>query len=94
MKWWYIALLVALLLAIISPIASSFPDGLEKVAEDQGFLETAQESSFTIMPDYSFPGIENEAVATIIAGILGTLLVFVAALGVAGLLKTQSKNGA
>ena len=91
-KWWYIALFVALLLAIISPIASSSPDGLERVAEDQDILEKAHESMFTIVPDYMFPGIENEAVATIIAGLLGTLLVFAATIGIAGILKTQSRH--
>jgi len=89
-KWWYIALLISLLLAVLSPLASSYPDGLEKVAENQGFLEKAHESMFSVIPDYMFPGIENEAVATIIAGLLGTLLVFAAALGIAGLLKTRS----
>ena len=91
-KWWYFALFVALLLAIISPIASSSPDGLERVAEDQDILEKAHESMFAIVPDYMFPGIENEAVATIIAGLLGTLLVFAATIGIAGILKTQSRH--
>jgi len=73
---WVTGLLIALALAIGSPLASAYPDGLEWVAEQQGFLDTAQGSLYEIFPDYVFPGVSNEALATIIAGILGTLLVF------------------
>jgi cobalt/nickel transport system permease protein len=80
---WIAGLLFALLLAIASPLASSHPDGLEWVAEQQGFLLKAQNPIYKIMPDYLFPGISNTATATIIAGIIGTLIVFAVALGVA-----------
>lgn len=73
---WITGLLIALVLAIGSPLASAYPDGLEWVAEQQGFLDTAQGSLYEIIPDYVFPGVSNEALATIIAGIIGTLLVF------------------
>ena len=76
-------LLLALLLAIASPLASAHPDGLEWVAEQQNFLDRAQNPLFNLIPDYVFPGISNEALATIAAGVLGTLLVFGAALGIA-----------
>lgn len=66
---------IALLLAVASPLASAFPDGLEWVAEQQGFLEAAQGPAYQIIPDYVFPGIENEALATIIAGVVGVILV-------------------
>lgn len=69
-------LLIALLLAVASPLASANPDGLEWVAEQRGFLSSAQEAVYTIIPDYVLPGINNEALATIAAGILGTLIVF------------------
>jgi cobalt/nickel transport system permease protein len=70
-----VGLVIALALAIASPLASANPDGLEWVAEQQGFLDTAQPPSYSIIPDYVFPGISNEALATIVAGILGVLLV-------------------
>ena len=76
-------MLIALILAIISPLASSHPDGLEWVAEQKGFLDVAQGPLYEIIPDYVFPGQINEAVATIIAGIIGTILVFGIALAVA-----------
>jgi cobalt/nickel transport system permease protein len=80
---WVVGLLIALALAVASPLASAFPDGLEWVAEQRGFLELAQGPRYEIIPDYVMPGIENEALATIAAGIIGTLIVFGVALGVA-----------
>lgn len=80
---WVAGLVVAIAIAIASPLASTFPDGLEWVAEQQGFLESAQAAPYEIIPDYVLPGIQNEALATIIAGIIGTLLVFGVAFGIA-----------
>ncbi len=68
-------IIVALLLAVLSPLASSYPDGLEKVAEDLGFLSKGQGPLYNIIPDYVFPGIHDEKLATIIAGVLGVLLI-------------------
>ena len=80
---WVAGLLLALLLAVASPLASANPDGLERVAEQQNFLDQAQSPLFNLLPDYVFPGVSNEALATIIAGLLGTLIVFGVALGIA-----------
>ena len=76
-------LVLAIVLAVLSPLASSHPDGLEWVAEQRGFLDSARESPYRLIPDYVFPGISNEAVATIVAGIVGLLIVFGIATGVA-----------
>ncbi len=73
---WIGGLLIALALTVLAPLASAHPDGLEWVAEQRGFLDLAQGSVYDIIPDYVFPGLANEAVATIIAGIIGVLLVF------------------
>ena len=88
-KWWYGVLILALFLALLSPLASSSPDGLERVAEDKGFMETASEAVFEIIPDYVLPGVGNEAGATILAGIIGTLMLFGIGYGVAQLLKAK-----
>lgn len=88
-KWWHVGLLIALGLAILSPLASPWPDGLEKVAEDKGFIETALEPAFEIIPDYVFPGVGNEALATILAGLAGTLILFGLSYGVGALLKRR-----
>lgn len=73
---WAFGLLVALGLAIASPLASSNPDGLEWVAEQQGFLQAARAPLFRLIPDYVLPGVSNQALATILAGVLGALIVF------------------
>ncbi len=75
------ALVVAVALAVfVSPFASGSPDGLEKVAADQGFeTAAAEEPTWGLSPlgDYQLPGIGNERVATAIAGLLGTVVLFV-----------------
>lgn len=87
-----VGLLLAVGLAVISPIASGNPDGLEWVAEELNFLDTAQDPVYNVIPDYVFPGISNEAVATIIAGIVGTLVVFGVVLLSSQLRKKQSPS--
>lgn len=72
---WIGGLSIALILAVLSPLASSNPDGLERVAEDQGFLAAAQAPQYNLIPDYLLPGVSNEALATIVAGVIGALLV-------------------
>jgi cobalt/nickel transport system permease protein len=89
---WVFGLLVALGLVVASPLASSHPDGLEWVAEQQGFLSLAQGPLYRILPDYVFPGVSNSAVATIVAGVLGTLIVFGAALAVAYTRRNRSED--
>lgn len=73
---------LALLITLFSPFASSNPDGLEKVAEDKQFLDTADDPGYEIIPDYTFPGVENERLATILSGIAGVLIVAAIGLGV------------
>lgn len=80
---WVAGLLIAAALAIASPLASAHPDGLEWVAGRGGFLETAREPLYKLIPDYVLPGIANEALATILAGIVGALIVFGVTLAVA-----------
>jgi len=80
---WVVGLIIALALAIASPLASAYPDGLEWVAEQRGFLDTAQGPAYKIIPDYVVPGVSNEALATILAGVVGTLIVFGIAAAVA-----------
>jgi hypothetical protein len=66
---------IALFITLFSPFASSSPDGLERVAQDKSFLHTAKGPSYEIIPDYTFPGVHNERVATILSGVIGVLLV-------------------
>lgn len=86
--------LIALVLAVLSPLASSHPDGLEWVAEQHGFIETAKGALYNIIPDYTMPRIADPAVATIVAGILGATLVFGIAYGIARAKKRQTAEEA
>ncbi|NLW72728.1 MAG: cobalamin biosynthesis protein CbiM [Chloroflexi bacterium] len=83
--------LIALVLAVLSPLASSHPDGLEWVAEEHGFIEAAKDAFYNIIPDYTMPGISNPALATIIAGIIGSVIVFGVAYGI-GRAEKRAKN--
>ena len=80
---WVIGLIIALLLAIASPWASGHPDGLMSVARQYGFLSSEQNPIFTLLPHYLIPGVKDKTLATILAAIFGTLVVFIAVLGVA-----------
>lgn len=87
---WIGGLAVAILLAILSPLASAHPDGLEWVAEQIGFLDAMQGPAYQIMPDYIIPGITNEALATILAGVAGVAIVLGAALFISRIRKNSS----
>jgi cobalt/nickel transport system permease protein len=91
-RWWIIGLLAALALALIAPIASAFPDGLEKVALDSAFVYKAAGPAFSVIPDYVLPGVSNRSLATVIAGIIGTLLLFGLGLGLALLLRKRHET--
>jgi cobalt/nickel transport system permease protein len=85
---WIAGIAVAFGLAVLAPLASVKPDGLEWVAEQTGFLDRARGPLFSILPDYSVPGVENSAISTIVAGLAGVLLV----LGVAYLVGTARRR--
>jgi len=70
------ALAVSLVVALFSPLASANPDGLESVAEQQGFLANSTQAPFTFFSDYTIPLINNTVLTTIAAVGLGTLVVF------------------
>lgn len=79
---WFVGLLLALALVILSPLASANPDGLEWAAKQGGFLNRAQDPLYNIIPDYLLPGVSNEALATILAGLIGMLVVFGVAIAI------------
>lgn len=85
LRWAAAGLALALAVTLLAPLASPHPDGLERVAEDQGFGETAQDAPYEIIPDYVLPGVPDERLATIAAGLVGTLVVAGVAFAVARL---------
>lgn len=82
--------LITLILVILSPLASTHPDGLEWVADQHGFLGLARETFIRIIPGYAVPGISNGSLATIMAGVLGAVIVFGVAYAVARIEKKQA----
>ncbi len=71
----------------LSPLASEFPDGLEFVRQRIGFPGRESPSSPlpVPMPDYQLPlpALEHVKVATAVAGLVGTLVVFAVSWGLA-----------
>jgi hypothetical protein len=66
----------AILAGAVSYYASSSPDGLEKVAGDIGFGETAKDSATSDSPlsDYGVEGVTDERVAVGLAGVIGVVV--------------------
>jgi len=73
--WVVAGLAIALLLVLFAPFASGHPDGLEWVAQTTGFLGAAQGAPYTILPDYTVPFLGQTGLSTIVAGVIGALLV-------------------
>lgn len=74
---------IALLIAIfLSPFASQNPDGLDRVAKDKGFDKKELEQTpakqlpfYAVFDSYALRGVPK-TIATPLAGLVGTLVVF------------------
>jgi cobalt/nickel transport system permease protein len=74
----YGVLIAAGLALFASPLASRWPDGLDRTAELLGFKERATAPILAApIPGYELPGVHWSALATSLAGAVGTLVVFV-----------------
>lgn len=70
-------LLVSLLVAgVVSQFAVDAPDGLERVAEDTGFMAQAQDHAFgsSLFADYATAGVADETTSLALAGVAGSLV--------------------
>ncbi|MEY4497233.1 MAG: hypothetical protein RLZZ364_538 [Actinomycetota bacterium] len=69
------ALISLILAGGVSFYASSHPDGLEKVANDIGFIETAKDpaTAGSALADYGVAGVENERASVGLAGVIGVV---------------------
>ena len=77
-------LAVALLLAfLVSPHASSQPDGLNKVAIDHGFADQQKPQALGDGPlaGYGVKGVDDNRLSTGLAGIIGVAATFALGLG-------------
>jgi cobalt/nickel transport system permease protein len=87
---------IAALLLLASPFASAAPDGLERVASSLGFSNAsagpAAKSPIGALTDYTIPGLQG-GVSTILAGLVGVLIVVAIGYGVAMLLRRRRSDG-
>jgi ABC-type Fe3+ transport system permease subunit len=89
-RWWIVGLVIAAAVVIVlAPLASPDPDGLEAVAEQYGFIETAQDAVYQILPDYTIPGLDDPAMSTVLSGLIGVAIVFVAMMALGRLLRRR-----
>lgn len=62
--------------ALLAPLAASSPDGLERVAGTLGFAAQSRASAVSMLADYALPGIASPALAVVLAGLAGLLVVY------------------
>jgi cobalt/nickel transport system permease protein len=91
-KWLVPVIGVLLISGVLSLFASSWPDGLDSVAEKYGFKdrEAAAIENPTPFADYTVKGLEEQPIGTSIAGVLGSAVCFGAAFGIAQLVKPKN----
>ena len=96
-KFYIIGFIVSLFLAgVVSFYASSSPDGLEKVAQDIGFIDTAKDHTNAdgALADYGVKGIDNERASVGVAGIIGVIgTAVVAGIGFKLIARKPKKGG-
>lgn len=85
-------ILAVLLVIFIAPYATKHPDGLERIAQDKGFLGKEEARLPAVISGYSFPGIKNERLSVVIAGILGIAIAFSAAYLLSILMRKSKKH--
>jgi len=79
------------LASLVSFQSSPAPDGLERVAEDQGFAETGRDSATAGSPlaDYAFGGEEDSRSSVATAGLAGVAITAAVAFGMFALLRQR-----
>lgn len=77
---------------VLSPFASSYPDGLEWTAEKYEFLHKAAPAFITPLPDYTIPFIKDNVLSTGLAGLIGVLITFLFVLIITKLLNLNYKK--
>ena len=80
-------IILILLLSLVTPFASSSPDGLESVAEEFGFTQT--DGIVLLLDDYGINAINNNFLSTVLSALLGVTVVAV----VFNLIITRRKSG-
>jgi cobalt/nickel transport system permease protein len=65
-------IILILLLSLITPFASSSPDGLESVAEEFGFTQT--DGIVLLLDDYGIGSVNNDFISTVLSALLGVVV--------------------
>ncbi|MBD2295785.1 PDGLE domain-containing protein [Anabaena sphaerica FACHB-251] len=91
-RGWLIPVVSILLVAgVLSLFASAWPDGLEKVAENLGFLHLGEKVRVIVptpLADYNIEGLGK--IGTSIAGLVGATACFAVAFGIAKVMKPKN----
>jgi cobalt/nickel transport system permease protein len=90
--WIVVGVIVSLLAVLLSPFASADPDGLERVAENMGFLELGQSAPYQILPDYTIPFLGETALSTVVAGVVGALVLLGLMIVLGNMLRRKSRQ--
>jgi len=87
-------LVVAGLAAIVSPLASSEPDGLERVAEEQGFADSEKDHALADGPvaGYEVEGVESGGLSTALSGLLGVIATFALGAGLFAYVRSSGRK--
>ena len=62
-------IILILLFSLVTPFASSSPDGLESVAEEFGFTQT--DGIVLLLDDYGISAVNNDFISTVLSALLG-----------------------
>ena len=65
-------IILILLLSLVTPFASSSPDGLESVAEEFGFTQT--DGIVLLLDEYGISAVNNDFISTILSALLGVIV--------------------
>lgn len=90
----FVGLVISLVIAgFVSFYADPNPDGLEKVAQDSGFIDSATDSANAGLPtaDYGISGVEDERLSAGLAGVLGVVVIAILAFGLFSFLGRSKK---
>ena len=88
---------VAIALAtVVSPWASSEPDGLTKVAREQGFASTEKEHALDDGPvaGYEVEGVQDEGTSKALSGLLGVGTTFLVGAGLFAVVRGRGRREA
>jgi cobalt/nickel transport system permease protein len=87
--------LVSLVLgSVVSQFAASSPDGLQRVAIDEGIAASGGTGGPSLFADYATQGLDNEVLSLAVAGMAGVLIVLTVGFGLFASLRRQTRRPA